>query len=258
MKAVILAGGLGTRISEESTLRPKPMIEVGGHPIIWHIMHIYAAHGVTDFIVCAGYRGYMLKEYFANLALHSSDITVDLQSRQVAYIGESKLDWTVTVVDTGLETQTGGRLKRIRSYLDDNEPFCMTYGDGLSDIDITAEVAFHRRHGLLATLAAVTPPARFGALHLNGDKVDGFAEKPKADQARVNGGFFVLHPSVLDLVKDDGTSWEREPLETLSARGQLAAWRHDGFWQPMDTLREKMLLEDLWASGKAPWKRTSP
>lgn len=254
MKAVILAGGLGTRISEESTLRPKPMIEIGGKPIIWHIMSIYAAHGVRDFIICAGYRAYMLKEYFVNLMLHHNDITVDLATRSVTYLENSPLDWRVTVVDTGLDTMTGGRLKRIRSFLDEGEPFFMTYGDGVGDVDLTALLEFHRGHGLKATMTTVRPPARFGAVHLDGDKVSSFVEKPSAEGGLINGGFFVLDPSVLDFVKNDATVWEREPLVGLAAQGQLAAYQHLGFWQPMDTLREKTLLEDLWTSGKAPWK----
>ncbi|MEW5729776.1 MAG: glucose-1-phosphate cytidylyltransferase [Pseudomonadota bacterium] len=254
MKAVILAGGLGTRISEESATRPKPMIEIGGKPILWHIMSIYAAHGVTDFIVCAGYRAYMIKEYFVNLVLHHSDVTVDMATNTVTYLNGRAPDWKVTVIDTGLPTMTGGRLKRIRPYLAEGEPFCMTYGDGVSDIDITALLAFHKAHGLAATMTTVRPPARFGAVHMEGDRITSFMEKQHAEGGFINGGFFVLEPSVLDLVEGDATVWESGPLEKLAGSGQLAAFRHTGFWQPMDTLREKTMLEELWAGGKAPWK----
>lgn len=254
MKAVILAGGLGTRISEESSTRPKPMIEIGGKPILWHIMNLYARHGISDFIICAGYRAYMIKEYFVNLVLHHSDVTVDMRTNTVTYLNGSAPGWTVTVIDTGQTTMTGGRLKRIRPYLTPDEPFCMTYGDGVSDVDIAASIAFHRQHGLKATMTTVRPPARFGAVMMDGDRITTFMEKQHADGGFINGGFFVLDPSVLDLVDGDATVWESEPLEALARSGQLAAYRHTGFWQPMDTLREKTLLEDLWSSGKAPWK----
>jgi len=253
MKVVILAGGRGSRITEETTVRPKPLVEIGDKPIIWHIMSIYAHHGLNDFVICAGYKGYQLKEYFSNLVLHHSDITVDLGKNRIEYHHNAIPNWRVSVVDTGLDTMTGGRLKRVRRYLDD-EPFCMTYGDGVGDIDVTAEVAFHRRHGLKATMCTVSPPARFGAVNLEGDRVAAFAEKPQASGQRINGGFFVLDPSVIDLIDGDDTVWEGGPLERLAARSELAAFPHDGFWQPMDTLREKIQLDDMWASGKAPWK----
>lgn len=254
MKVVILAGGLGSRLAEETSLRPKPLVEIGEKPILWHIMNIYAHHGLNDFIICAGYKGYMIKEYFVNLVLHHSDITVDLENNRITYHDRAKPSWRVTVVDTGLDSMTGGRLGRVRDYLDPSEPFCMTYGDGVGDIDIAAEIAFHRQHGLKATMCAVAPPGRFGAVRMEGDLVNSFTEKPRGDEQRINGGFFVLDPSVLDLIENDGTIWEGEPLEWLAANHQLAAFRHDGFWQPMDTLREKIQLEALWKSGKAPWK----
>ncbi len=253
MKAVILAGGRGTRISEESNVRPKPMIEIGGKPILWHIMSLYAHHGVKDFVICAGYRGYMIKEYFVNLILHHSDVTVDMATNSVTYLNGRATDWKVTVIDTGMETMTGGRLKRIRPYLDD-EPFCMTYGDGVGDVDITETIRFHKEHGLRATMTTVRPPARFGAVQVDGERITSFLEKHPSEGGYINGGFFVLHPSVLDLVEGDATVWESGPLEHLAADGQLAAFRHTGFWQPMDTLREKNQLEELWATGKAPWK----
>jgi glucose-1-phosphate cytidylyltransferase len=254
MKVVILAGGLGTRISEETHLRPKPMVEIGGWPILWHIMKIYAAHGLTEFIVCAGYRGYVIKEYFANYRLHRSDVTVDLSSGDVAYHTSGAEGWKVTIVDTGEDTATGGRVRRIRSYLPPNEPFCLTYGDGVSNIDIKAEVAFHRSHGKDATITAVVPPGRYGALELDGHRVNRFIEKPPGDNALINGGFFVLHPRVIDRIEGDKTSWESDPLESLARDGQLSAYIHTGFWQPMDTLRDKNRLEDLWSRGEAPWK----
>ncbi len=254
MKAVILAGGRGSRIEEESVLRPKPLVEIGGQPILWHIMKIYAAHGVREFVVCAGYKGYMIKEYFARLHLHQGDITVDLRRQQVQHADGGPLDWRVTVADTGLETATGGRVKRIRPYLEEGEPFFLTYGDGVADLDIRALLAFHKRQGGRVTLTAVVPPARFGAVELHGDQVLSFAEKPLAPNARINGGFFVVEPSVLDLIEGDATAWETDVLAPLARAGELRAWRHDGFWQPMDTLREKMTLEGLWAGGKAPWK----
>lgn len=254
MKAVILAGGLGTRISEETTVRPKPMIEVGGMPILWHIMKLYSHHGINDFVICCGYKGYVIKEYFANYFLHMSDVTFDMSKNSMEVHQRSAEPWRVTLVDTGADTMTGGRLKRVRNYVQDDEAFCMTYGDGVSNVDITALLAFHKARGTQATLTATIPPGRFGALDLQGDKVATFMEKPKGDGALINGGFFVLNPSVIDLLKDDQTIWEREPLEQLAVSGQLSAFQHHGFWQPMDTLRDKVLLEDLWQSGKAPWK----
>ncbi len=254
MKAVILAGGKGTRISEESHLRPKPMIEIGGRPILWHIMSLYGAHGVTDFVVALGYRGDMIKQYFASYALHSSDITVDTQRGEIMYHRNHAEPWRVTLVDTGEETMTGGRLKRLARFLDPDESFCMTYGDGVADIDIGALIAFHRRHGKQATVTAVIPPGRYGALALDGDRVANFTEKPPGDNAFVNGGFFVLHPAVLGRVAGDATAWETAPLESLARDGELRAFRHAGFWQPMDTLRDRNQLEALWQSGRAPWK----
>ena len=254
MKAVILAGGLGTRISEETTLRPKPMIEVGGKPLLWHILKIYAHHGINDFIICCGYKGFVIKEYFANYFLHMSDVTFDMSNNRMEVHQRHAEPWRVTLIDTGLETMTGGRLKRIAPYLNANETFCMTYGDGLSDVDVAALLRFHHAHGLQATLTATLPPGRFGALEVSGARVQSFREKPQGDGALINGGFFVLEPSVLELIDDDHTLWERKPLETLAQRGQLAAYTHTGFWQPMDTLRDKTLLEQLWQSGQAPWK----
>lgn len=252
MKVVILAGGLGTRISEESGLRPKPMIEIGGRPILWHIMKLYAAHGLNEFIVCGGYKGFVIKEYFANYFVHTCDVTFDL-ARNSMEIHHSKAEpWKVTVVDTGLETQTGGRLKRVAAYLDGRD-FCFTYGDGVADIDLRALIAFHQAHGKLATVTAVQQPARFGALVVEGDNVVSFREKPESD-GWVSGGFFVLSPQVLGYIEGDPTVWERQPMERLAAEGQLATYRHRGFWQPMDTLRDKNRLEELWAAGRAPWK----
>lgn len=254
MKAVILAGGLGTRISEESVLRPKPMIEVGGRPILWHVMKIYAQHGITDFIVCLGYRGYMIKEYFANFVLHSSDVTVDAVKGRLDFHGNDAEPWRVTLVDTGEETMTGGRLKRVGKFLDPGEPFCLTYGDGVADIDIDVLTKFHKKHGKLATVTAVLPPGRFGLLDMEGDMVTRFIEKPPGDNAMINGGFFVLQPEVLDLIDGDPTVWEQEPLQRLASDRQLVAFKHRGFWQPMDTLRDKQSLEKLWNANKAPWK----
>jgi len=254
MKAVILAGGLGTRISEETTVRPKPMIEIGGMPVLWHIMKSYSYHGINDFVICCGYKGYVIKEYFANYFLHMSDVTFDMSKNSMEVHQHHAEPWKVTLVDTGAETMTGGRLKRVAGYLQDDESFCLTYGDGVSDVNITALLDFHLAQGLKATLTATVPPARFGALDLQGDRVGTLMEKPKGDGAMVNGGFFVLSPSVIDLITDDSTVWEREPLERLARDGQLAAFQHNGFWQPMDTLRDKVLLEDLWQSGTAPWK----
>jgi glucose-1-phosphate cytidylyltransferase len=254
MKAVILAGGMGTRISEESHLRPKPMIEIGGRPILWHIMKIYAHHGIRDFVICLGYRGYMIKEYFANYFLHNSDVTIDARENKIHYHVTTAEPWRVSLVDTGEKTQTGGRLKRIGAYLTPGESFCFTYGDGVSNVDVGAQIAFHKAHGKQATLSAVTPPGRYGALSLAGNNVREFIEKPPGDNALINGGFFVLEPSVLDLIADDGTSWEMEPLASLASSGELMAWRHAGFWHAMDTLRDKNALEDMWQSGHAPWK----
>lgn len=253
MKTVILAGGLGTRISEESHLRPKPMIEIGGKPILWHIMKMYSAFGLNDFIICCGYRGYVIKEYFANYFLHNSDITFDLRNNEQT-IHESFGDpWKVTVVNTGDETQTGGRLKRVQKFLG-NETFCLTYGDGVGDVNIGSLLDFHKNHGKLATVTAVQPPGRFGQLQMDGNQVSEFVEKPVGDGGYINGGFFVLSPKVIDYITDDKTIWERDPLMRLATDGQLQAFTHDGFWQPMDTLRDKNQLENLWASGKAPWK----
>jgi len=255
MKAVILAGGLGTRISEETHLRPKPMIEIGGHPILWHIMKSYSAYGVNEFVICCGYKGYMIKEYFANYFLHMSDVTFDMQHNRMEVHERHAEPWKVTLVDTGEDTMTGGRLKRVARYIQNDEAFCFTYGDGVSDVDIGASIAFHKQHGKTATVTAVLPPGRYGALERNGDQVAGFIEKPRGDGGWINGGYFVLSPSVLDLIDADNTSWEVGPLNQLAAQQQLMAYEHSGFWQPMDTLREKNLLEDLWSSGKAPWKR---
>jgi glucose-1-phosphate cytidylyltransferase len=254
VKLVLLAGGRGTRISEESHLRPKPLIEIGGRPILWHIMKSYATHGITDFVVCLGYRGYMIKEYFANYVLHSSDMTVDMATNHIEFHDSRSEPWRVTLVDTGETTLTGGRVKRVAEYLDEGDDFCLTYGDGVADIDLTAEIAFHRDHGLLATMAVVRPPARFGTSVVENDRVAAFEEKAQASSGLINGGFFVLKPEVLDLIDGDHTPFETIPLQRLVERGQLAAWSHDGFWQSMDTLREKELLEDLWDRGEAPWK----
>jgi len=255
MKAVILAGGLGTRISEETHLKPKPMIEIGGRPILWHIMKMYSAHGVNDFIICCGYKGYLIKEYFANYFLHMSDITFDMKNNQREVHQGHAEPWRVTLVDTGENTMTGGRLKRVKEYLDTDENFCFTYGDGLSNVNITDLINFHRNHGLKSTLTAVAPPGRFGALEIHNDqRITAFQEKPDGDGGLINGGFFVLNPTVIDLIASDHIIWEREPLEHLATTNQLKAFRHSGFWQPMDTLRDKIHLEELWASGKAPWK----
>lgn len=255
MKAVILAGGFGTRISEESTVRPKPMIEIGNRPILWHIMKIYSAHGINDFIICCGYKGFMIKDYFANYHLHTADLTYDLKNRRTIVHRCDAEPWNVTCVETGEKTMTGGRLKRVADYIGD-ETFCLTYGDGVSNIDVTASINYHKAHGKLATLSAVQSPGRFGVftLHAGSDEVDSFAEKPKGDGAWINGGFFVLEPEVLGHIADEATSWEREPMEKLARDGQLRAWRHEGFWQPMDTLRDKMYLEELWAAENTPWK----
>ncbi|RMD82558.1 MAG: glucose-1-phosphate cytidylyltransferase [Chloroflexi bacterium] len=254
MKAVILAGGLGTRISEETHLKPKPMIEIGGRPILWHIMKIYAAHGVNDFVICCGYKGYLIKEYFANYFLHMSDVTFDMEHNTMEVHKRQAEPWRVTLVDTGEETLTGGRLKRVAAYVENEKAFCFTYGDGLADIDLTQEIAFHLRHGKLATVAAVQPPGRYGALQMEGNRVCGFTEKPRGDGGYINGGFFILSPKCLDLIAGDQTSFEGEPLAQLAQMGELVAFVHEGFWQPMDTLRDKNHLEALWNSGKAPWK----
>ena len=253
MKAVTLAGGLGTRISEESVLRPKPMIEVGGMPVLWHLLKIYSHFGVNDFIICLGYKGYMIKEYFANYFLHMSDVTFDMRTNQLEVHEKHAEPWRVTLVDTGNSTQTGGRLKRVASYLD-GETFFFTYGDGLADIDVSAELAFHREKGALATMCAVQPPGRFGAIGIEGHRITRFEEKPVGDGSWINGGYFVLEPDALDYIEDDDTSWERAPLERLARDGQLSAYPHRGFWQPMDTLRDKTKLEGLWQAGNAPWK----
>jgi glucose-1-phosphate cytidylyltransferase len=254
MKTVILAGGLGTRISEETHLKPKPMIEIGGKPILWHIMKLYSAHGINDFVICCGHKGYIIKEYFANYFLHMSDVTFDMERNQMEVHQHNAEAWRVTLVDTGEDTMTGGRLKRVGEYIKDEEAFCFTYGDGLSDVDISASIAFHKKHGKLATVTAVASPGRFGSLALEGEAVRGFVEKPRGDSSRINGGFFVLSPQVIESIADDSTSWELEPMAKLVLDDQLRAFEHNGFWQPMDTLREKNLLEDLWASDKAPWK----
>jgi glucose-1-phosphate cytidylyltransferase len=254
VKAVILAGGYGTRLSEETHSRPKPMVEIGGRPMLWHIMKMYSTHDVNDFIICCGYRGYMIKEYFANFSLHMSDITFDLEHNTIHVRKERTEPWRITLIDTGEGTLTGGRLKRVADYVEGEDEFCMTYGDGLSDIDISATITFHREHGRLATVTAVKPPGRFGALELEGQRVTGFVEKPTGDEGLINGGFFVLDPHCLDLIDGDDTTWEDEPLTRLATGDQLRAYEHHGFWQPMDTVRERNLLEDLWASGGAPWK----
>jgi len=254
VKAVILAGGLGTRISEETHLKPKPMIEIGGKPVLWHIMKIYSSHGIHDFIICCGYKGYVIKEYFANYFLHMSDVTFDMEHNEMRVHQRYAEPWKVTLVDTGEETMTGGRLKRVAEHLQGERDFCFTYGDGVSNVDITKLVEFHRASKRKATLTATLPPGRFGALDLQDDKVMAFKEKPKGDGGLINGGFFVLSPSVIDYITDNQTIWEREPLERLAEEAQLGAYRHEGFWQPMDTLRDKTYLEELWQSGKAPWK----
>ena len=254
MKAVILAGGLGTRISEETYARPKPMIEIGGKPILWHIMKIYSAHGVNDFVICCGYKGYLIKEYFANYFLHMSDVTFDMTKNSMEVHQRSAEPWRVTLIDTGEDTMTGGRLKRVASYVKDEEAFCFTYGDGVGDVNITDLIAFHRDNNVKATLTATLPPGRFGSLDLEDHKVRTFKEKPKGDGGMINGGFFVLSPEVLKYISDESTIWERAPLEMLADEGQLAAFQHGGFWQPMDTLRDKTYLEELWSGGNAPWK----
>ncbi len=253
MKAVILAGGMGTRISEETSVRPKPMVEIGGKPILWHIMKIYSAYGINDFIICLGYKGYMIKEYFANYFLHMSDVTFSMAENKMEVHQKNVEPWCVTLLDTGENTMTGGRLRRVKEYLGSDD-FCLTYGDGVGDVDITRLIEFHRQRGTLATLTATQPPGRFGALHLDGSRITTFVEKPGGDGAWINGGFFVLSPRVIEYIEGDHTVWEREPMERLAQKGEMSAYLHKGFWQPMDTLRDKNQLEELWASGKAPWK----
>ena len=255
MKCVVLAGGLGTRISEETHLKPKPMIEIGGKPILWHIMKLYSAHGVNEFVICCGYRGYVIKEYFANYFLHMSDVTFDMANNEMQVHQRNAEPWKVTLVDTGERSMTGGRLRRVADYIRNDDAFCFTYGDGLSNVDIRASIDFHRSHGKCATITAVQPPGRYGAIRRDGERVTAFTEKPRGDGALINGGFFVLSPAVLDLIEGDASSWEAEPLTELARQRQLMAFEHDGFWQAMDTLRDKNLLEDLWQSGRAPWKK---
>ena len=254
MKAVILAGGLGTRISEETHLKPKPMIEIGGKPVLWHIMKLYSAHGVNDFVICCGYKGYLIKEYFANYFLHMSDVTFDMVNNKMEVHQRNAEPWRVTLVDTGENTLTGGRLKRVSAYIKDDDAFCVTYGAGVSNVDIRASIEFHRQHGKLATITAVQPPGRYGALDRSGPQVTGFTEKPRGDGGLINGGFFVLSSEVLGLIEGDQSSWEGKPLTQLAAMGEMMAFEHQGFWQPMDTLRDKNALEELWVSGKAPWR----
>jgi glucose-1-phosphate cytidylyltransferase len=253
MKVVLLAGGLGTRISEETHLKPKPMVEVGGKPLLWHVMKIYSAHGINDFVICSGYKGYVIKEYFANYFLHMSDVTFDMCDNRMEVHHRRSEPWRVTIADTGEATMTGGRLKRVREYLGD-DTFCFTYSDCVGDINITELIDFHRKEARKATLTGVQPPGRYGALAIENRKVRSFQEKPIGDGGWINGGFFVLEPSVIDLIETDSTVWERSPLDSLAKSGELSVYKHTGFWQPMDTLREKTLLEDLWAAGKAPWK----
>lgn len=253
IQTVILAGGIGSRLAEETDVKPKPMVAIGGRPILWHILKTYGHHGLTNFTICLGYKGYIIKEYFANYVLHNSDVTLDLAANRIEFHDQAAEPWRVTLVDTGDSTMTGGRLKRVAGHLGDADCFCMTYGDGLADVDIAGLVDFHRRHGKLATMTVVQPPGRFGATLLDGDRVTEFIEKPRGDGGMINGGFFVLSRDVLDYIDGDDTTWEQEPLKRLAAEGQLKAWRHDGFWQPMDTLREKNQLESLWQSGEAPW-----
>jgi glucose-1-phosphate cytidylyltransferase len=254
MKAVILAGGRGTRISEETLMRPKPMVELGGKPILWHIMKIYSHYGINDFVICVGYKGYLIKEFFANYQLHSSDVTIDFRSGTTTIHHSVMEPWTVTLVETGEDTMTGGRLARVRRYVENEEAFCFTYGDGLTNANLRDEIAFHRERGLLATVLAIQPPGRFGQLTLSEQKIVGFNEKPEGDGAWINGGYFILSPKVIDYVAGDEIVWERQPVERLAAEGQLAAYLHRGFWQPMDTLRDKEALEALWAADRAPWK----
>ena len=254
MICVILAGGLGTRISEESNLKPKPMIEIGGKPILWHIMKIYSSHGINDFIICCGYKGYIIKEYFANYFLHMSDVTFNMHDNSIKIHNQKAEPWKITLIDTGDESQTGGRLKRVKAYLTNEDPFCFTYGDGVSDVDISASILFHKKHKKLVTVTAVQPPGRYGAIISEGNNVTGFYEKPKGDGGYINGGFFVLSPKAIDYIENDNTSWESEPLSKLAQEGQVQSFEHHGFWQPMDTLRDKNLLESLWMNNNAKWK----
>ncbi|HEV2700309.1 MAG TPA: glucose-1-phosphate cytidylyltransferase [Steroidobacteraceae bacterium] len=254
MKAVILAGGLGTRLSEETTVRPKPMVEIGGRPILWHILKMYSQHGVNDFVICCGYKGYVIKEYFANYFLHMSDVTFDMQANSVHVHQKRAEPWKVTLVDTGDDSMTGGRILRVADHVKDEAAFCLTYGDGVADVDISATIRFHQQHGKSVTVTATRPPGRFGALDIHAGRVRSFQEKPQGDGGMINGGFFVLSPRVLGYLKDDHTAWEQQPLQRLAAEGEVMAYEHQGFWQPMDTLRDKSYLEELWASGRAPWK----
>tara|TARA_X000000950_G_scaffold223652_1_gene269485 strand:- start:3107 stop:3877 length:771 start_codon:yes stop_codon:yes gene_type:complete len=254
MKVVILAGGLGTRFSEETHDKPKPMIEIGGMPMLWHIMKLYSHYGLNDFIICCGYKGYVIKEYFSNYSLHNSDVTFDLINKKIDIHSDKSEPWKISLIDTGVDSMTGGRIRRLKSYLKNEEAFCLTYGDGLSNVNIKSLVDFHKKHGKMATLTAVNPPGRFGALNILDNQVKSFIEKPLGDNSRINGGYFVLSPSVIDFIDNDSISWENEPLSTISSQNNLMAYIHDGFWQPVDTLREKNMLEELWAAGKAPWK----
>lgn len=254
MKVVILAGGLGTRFAEETHLRPKPMIEIGGKPILWHIMKMYGHHGISEFVICCGYKGYLIKEYFANYFLHMSDVTFDMSANEMRIHRRFAEPWKVTLVDTGEATMTGGRLRRVKKYIEDEAAFCFTYGDGVSDVDISALIAFHQKHGKLATITAVQPPGRYGALAIEGDSVSRFVEKPAGDSSWINGGFFVLSPACIGFIDDDDTPWEGGPLNSIASGGELQAYRHRGFWRPMDTLRDRIQLEELWSAGKAPWK----
>lgn len=254
MKVVILAGGLGTRFSEETHDKPKPMIEIGGMPMLWHIMKLYSHYGLNDFIICCGYKGYVIKEYFSNYSLHNSDVTFDLINKKIDIHSDKSEPWKISLIDTGVDSMTGGRIRRLKSYLKNEEAFCLTYGDGLSNVNIKSLVDFHKKHGKMATLTAVNPPGRFGALDILDNQVKSFIEKPLGDNSRINGGYFVLSPSVIDFIDNDSISWENEPLSTISSQNNLMAYIHDGFWQPVDTLREKNMLEELWTAGKAPWK----
>lgn len=255
MKAVILAGGLGTRLSEETSIKPKPMVEIGGKPILWHILKSYSSHGINDFIICCGYKGYIIKEFFANYFLHTSDVTFDIRNNTMEVHEQYAEPWKVTLIDTGENTMTGGRLKRIKRFVQNEEAFCFTYGDGVSDIDITQSIAFHKAHGKLGTMTAVQPPGRFGAIDIDGQRIVSFKEKPQGDGNWINGGYFVLSPKVIDYITSDNTIWEREPMENLARNNQINAFHHHGFWQPMDTLRDRLLLEELWEGGQAPWKK---
>lgn len=255
MKAVILAGGLGTRLSEETSIKPKPMVEIGGKPILWHILKSYSSHGINDFIICCGYKGYIIKEFFANYFLHTSDVTFDIRNNTMEVHEQYAEPWKVTLIDTGENTMTGGRLKRIKRFVQNEEAFCFTYGDGVSDIDITQSISFHKAHGKLGTMTAVQPPGRFGAIDIDGQRIVSFKEKPQGDGNWINGGYFVLSPKVIDYITSDNTIWEREPMENLARNNQINAFHHHGFWQPMDTLRDRLLLEELWEGGQAPWKK---